>query len=208
MMFSYVHKKTMRPAIQQPTNNNIVGQSMVFGTRQRIMAIPMTPPVQQQQHQQTNQPILPKMKWGRPIWTFFHVLSKKIKDEYFNLVIHDFLRYVSLICSALPCPVCSAHASQYIKSINLNNIKNKEDLINFFFVFHNAVNQRKGYVVLQKDNIPTYETANTIAVIKNFVLAFEDKSRSMKLMADDLARARISAEFKTWINKNIQYFDP
>jgi hypothetical protein len=29
------------------------------------------------------------MKWGRPIWTFFHVLSKKIKDEYFNLVIND-----------------------------------------------------------------------------------------------------------------------
>jgi hypothetical protein len=208
MMFSYVHKKTMRPAIQQPANNNNIGQSMVFGTRQRHVAIPMTPAVEQQQQQQANQPILPKMKWGRPIWTFFHVLSKKIKDEYFNLVINDFFRFVSLICSALPCPVCSAHASQYIKSINFKNIKNKEDLINFFFVFHNAVNQRKGYVVLQKDNIPAYETANTIAVIKNFVLAFEDKSRSMKLMADDLARARISAQFKTWINQNIQYFDP
>ena len=29
------------------------------------------------------QDALPKMKWGRPIWTFFHVMAQKIKPEYF-----------------------------------------------------------------------------------------------------------------------------
>jgi hypothetical protein len=90
----------------------------------------------------------------------------------------------------------------------MNNIRTKDDLINLFFNFHNVVNQRKGYAVLQKDQIPNYESANTIAAIKSFVHAFEDKSRSMKLMADDIARARISSQFKFWINANIQYFDP
>jgi hypothetical protein len=66
----------------------------------------------------------------------------------------------------------------------------------------------KGYPVLQKDQIPKYETANTIVAIKDFMRAYEDKSRSIKLMADDLARARISSQLKNWINKNIQYFDP
>jgi hypothetical protein len=38
--------------------------------------------------------------------------------------------------------------------------------------------------------------------------AYEDKSRSIKLMADDLARSRIATQLKNWINANIQYFDP
>jgi hypothetical protein len=95
-----------------------------------------------------------------------------------------------------------------MRAINLNNIRSKDDLINLFYNFHNVVNQRKGYAVLQKNQIPNYENANTVAVIKAFVQAFEDKSRSMKLMADDMARARISSQFKFWINGNIQYFEP
>ena len=81
-------------------------------------------------------------------------------------------------------------------------------MVNLFFVFHNVVNQRKSYVVLQRDNIPSYENENTVVVLRNFIYAFEDKSRSMKLMADDLARSRISARFKFWINENLKYFEP
>jgi hypothetical protein len=95
-----------------------------------------------------------------------------------------------------------------MRTININNIRSKDDLINLFYNFHNVVNQRKGYAVLQKDQIPKYETANTVISIKEFVRAFEDKSRSMKLMADDIARTRISSQFKFWINGNIKYFDP
>ena len=165
-MFSLARRKTTQ---QQPVQ-------MQFGYRQipsYIVNKPVAPQVQQQD-------ILPKMKWGRPIWTFFHVMAQKVKLEYFNLVIRDFLK----------------------------NIRSKDDLINLFYIFHNVVNQRKGYAVLQKNQIPNYETANTIFVIKDFIRAYEDKSRSMKLMADDIARARISSQFKFWINENIRYFEP
>jgi hypothetical protein len=195
-MFSLARRKTTQ---QQPA------PQMHFGYRQiptttYVVNKPVSP-VQQQEN-------LPKMKWGRPIWTFFHVMAQKVKPEYFNLVIQDFLKNVLLVCATLPCPICSTHASEYMRSINMNNIRTKDDLINLFFNFHNVVNQRKGYAVLQKDQIPKYETANTIAAIKSFVHAFEDKSRSIKLMADDIARARISSQFKFWINSNIQYFEP
>lgn len=195
MMFSLARRKTTQS--QQPP------AQMQFAYRQiptHVVNKPV-PPVQQQD-------ILPKMKWGRPIWTFFHVMAQKVKPEYFNLVIQDFLKNILLVCATLPCPICSTHASEYMRSINMNNIRTKDDLINLFFNFHNVVNQRKGYAVLQKDQIPKYETANTIAAIKSFVHAFEDKSRSIKLMADDIARARISSQFKFWINANIQYFEP
>lgn len=194
MMFSLARRKTTQQQ-QQPTQ-------MQFGYRQVPVYIVRQPVVQPPQDN------LPKMKWGRPIWTFFHVMAQKVKPEYFNLVIKDFLKNVLLICGTLPCPICSNHASEYMRAINLNNIRSKDDLINLFYNFHNVVNQRKGYAVLQKNQIPNYENSNTVAVIKAFVQAFEDKSRSMKLMADDMARARISSQFKFWINGNIQYFEP
>jgi hypothetical protein len=200
-MFSHVHKKTARSNYeQQPVAMPV---KMQFAYRQF--------PVKQVQPQPVAKPDvdpLPKMKWGRPIWTFFHVTAQKIKPEYFGLVIKEYFNFISLICGTLPCPICSAHASEYMRSINVNNIRCREDLIQLFYNFHNVVNQRKGYAVLQKDQIPKYETANTVVIIKDFIRAYEDKSRAMKLMADDLSRARISNQFKNWINVNIQYFDP
>ena len=200
MMFSHVHKKTARPQPQFQSQSVFMPVRMQFGYKpvptQVIKPVPQV------------EDALPKMKWGRPIWTFFHVMAEKIKPEYFNLVIKDYLNFVLLICGTLPCPVCSTHASEYMRSININNIRSKDALIQLFYNFHNVVNQRKGYAVLQKDQIPKYETANTVIAIKDFIRAFEDKSRAMKLMADDLARSRISSQFRFWVNGNIQYFNP
>jgi hypothetical protein len=201
-MFSHVHKKTARPNYEQQ-HQVAAPVKMQFAYRQ-FHAKPVQPQVVVKQEVDP----LPKMKWGRPIWTFFHVTAQKIKPEYFGLIIKDYLNFIGLICGTLPCPICSAHASEYMRSINVNNIRCREDLIQLFYNFHNVVNQRKGYAVLQKDQIPQYETANTVGIIKDFIRAYEDKSRAMKLMADDLSRSRISNQFKSWINANIQYFEP
>jgi hypothetical protein len=201
-MFSNVHRKTARSFQPQPAPQSLLMPvRMQFAYRQVPVPVvkQLPPPLPD---------TLPKMKWGRPIWTFFHVMAQKMKPEYFPLVIKEFIRYVLLICATLPCPICSTHASEYMRAINMNNIRSKEDLIQLFYNFHNVVNQRKGYAVLQKDQIPQYENANTVIVMKEFVRAFEDKSRAMKLMADDLSRARISSQLKFWINENIKYFDP
>ena len=208
MMFSNVYRKTTRSYQPQPTpppqKSIFMPVRMQFGYKAPSVPVPMqvvTPP-------HPIQDALPKMKWGKPIWTFFHVMAQKMKPEYFQMVIKEFIRFILLICATLPCPVCSTHASEYMRSINMNNIRSKNDLIHLFYNFHNVVNQRKGYAVLQRNQIPTYENANTVIAIKDFVRAFEDKSRAMKLMADDLSRARISSQLKFWINGNLQYFDP
>lgn len=178
---------------------------MIFEFKNSMPIRPLPPPTPQVMVVENS---TPKMKWGRPIWTFFHVTAEKIKPEFFGIVIREYLNYIVLICNILPCPICSQHASEYMRSINLNNIKTKDDLINLFFNFHNVVNVRKGYPVLAKNSIPAYNQLNTVSVIQQFMVAFEDKSRSMKLMADDIARARIVGKLKFWINGNIQYFDP
>jgi hypothetical protein len=150
-----------------------------------------------------------KLKWGKPIWTFFHTMAQKMKDEYFTVLIGGFMKMIVSICSVLPCPVCSKHAIEYINSININNIRSKNDLINFFYNFHNVVNKKKGYPMFRREDvIKTYENANTYAVIQEFMFHFEDKQRSSKLIVDDFLRRRVTPEIKTWINTHIQYFSP
>ena len=150
-----------------------------------------------------------KLKWGKPIWTFFHVMAQKMRSEYFHLIIGDFMRIISLICNVLPCPVCSKHAMEYINSINVNNIRNKDDLRQFFYVFHNTVNKRKGYPIFSQDAVvSTYENMNTFLVCKEFMYHFEDRQRSSKLITDDFIRRRTIPQVKMWINTNIKYFDP
>jgi hypothetical protein len=199
-MFSLVHKKT------STGNNQIKKPSMIFEFKNSMPIRPLPPPRPQAVVVQNS--TTPKMRWGRPIWTFFHVTAEKIKPEFFGIVIREYLNYIVLICNILPCPICSQHASEYLRSINLNNIKTKDDLINLFFNFHNVVNVRKGYQVASKNSIPAYNEMSTVTVIKQFMVAFEDKTRSMKLMADDIARGRIVEKLKFWINANIQYFEP
>ena len=199
-MFSLVHKKT------STGNNQIKKPSMIFEFKNSMPIRPLPPPRPQAVVVQNS--TTPKMRWGRPIWTFFHVTAEKIKPEFFGIVIRECLNYIVLICNILPCPICSQHASEYLRSINLNNIKTKDDLINLFFNFHNVVNVRKGYQVASKNSIPAYNEMSTVTVIKQFMVAFEDKTRSMKLMADDIARGRIVEKLKFWINANIQYFEP
>ena len=207
-MFSLVHKKTSNSVNNKPSTNTV--RPMVFQFQKSVVSQQR---LQQEQPKPTpimlSDPVAQsKMKWGKPIWTFFHVSAHKMKPEYFNLIIKEYLNFIVLVCNTLPCPVCSSHASEYLRAINLNNIKTKDDLINLFFTFHNSVNLRKGVQVFSREQVPSYENANTIIAVKMFVNAFEDKTRSVKLMADDLVRMRIVEKFKNWINANIQYFEP
>ena len=44
------------------------------------------------------------------------------------------------VCNHLPCPYCKNHAVNYIKLVNINDIKTKEGLRSLF-EFHNYVNR-------------------------------------------------------------------
>jgi hypothetical protein len=76
------------------------------------------------------------------------------------------------------------------------------------FNFHNEVNRRKGFQQFPLEELNTkYAAANTVNIIHNFMPHFEDKSRSIRLIADNLHRSRVSLQVKAWFNKNIGFFD-
>ena len=147
------------------------------------------------------------MTWGEPTWFFFHTLAEKIKPDKFLKIKRDLVNIIIMICNNLPCPVCSEHATAFMRRVNFNTINTAQDLKMLFFKFHNEVNVRKGYTLFTEEELnEKYPTAITNNVFANFIQVFERKSMSMKLMADSLHRARVMEVIKKWLTNNRQHF--
>lgn len=196
------NSQTNKPNVP-PQNMNIQNMMMM---RRRYVAVNTLPPPEKKTI--VPEEPKPKMIWGAPIWFLFHTLAEKVKEEHFQSIRTELLNNIYAICNNLPCPICSTHAKEYMDSINYNTIKTKTDLKNMLFHFHNEVNKRKGYELFPISELDEkYSKAITMNIIQNFMIHFQDKHRSPKLIASDLMRTRIAATLKEWFRKNIVYFD-
>lgn len=149
------------------------------------------------------------MTWGKPTWYFFHTLAEKIKPEEFSNIRTDLLDIIYSICVNLPCPDCANHARTYLDKINFNTIQTKEDLKMMLFVFHNSVNQRKGYDMFTLDQLnELYGNANTANIINNFLQTYLKRNASPRMMANELFRRRIVNKTQVWLNANSNKFMP
>ena len=146
------------------------------------------------------------MRWGAPTWVFFHTLAEKVNPEEFHLIRAPLLNMISNVCGNLPCPDCAKHAREYMSKINFNSIRTKDDLINLFFVFHNTVNERKGFPIVDKTLLEQYKQYSFLSVCGNFMFYFENRHMSPRLMADDFSRRQVAATIKQWISANIHHF--
>ena len=148
-----------------------------------------------------------KIKWGEPFWNLFHVLAEKVRESEFSRVRAGLLNLVLTICSNLPCPECTGHATRYLNAINFNTIRTKEDFKKMIYVFHNSVNARKQYPIYPEEKLTKYETGNIIAIIENFMRHFMNNHKSFHLIADDMQRRQISVSVKRWLHDNIGSFN-
>lgn len=148
------------------------------------------------------------MKWGEPTWFLFHTLAEKVKDEHFSRIRKELLDVIYTICVNLPCPTCAVHATQHMNGINYSTIQTKQQLKDMLFSFHNTVNARKQYPLFDYSELDAkYSAANTVHIIQNFMVHFQDKHASIHMIANDMHRARIATILKKWFNENIQYFN-
>lgn len=205
---NFTSLKTMnQPYIKQP---NILTIKPYRSTMNSLQTI--TPP---SANSQLAVEIKPKdeavkpMKWGQPIWFLFHTLSHKVKEESFPKIRVELLNHLYNICNNLPCPTCASHAVEYLNGVNFNSIQRKEDLKYLFFSFHNSVNERKGFSIFPYSELnEKYENAVTKNIIYYFIQAYQDKHKSIHMIANDMYRARQVIVLKEWFNANIQHFDP
>lgn len=148
------------------------------------------------------------MKWGEPTWFMFHTLAEKIKPEYFPVIRQELFNIVIMVCSNLPCPNCARHAKQFMSGVNFNSIQTKDDLRILFYRFHNEVNKKKGFPQFPYEELSDkYGKANTVNIVHYFMMHFEDKQKTLRMIADDMHRARICSQLRAWFSKNIGYFD-
>lgn len=144
--------------------------------------------------------------WGPSTWIFIHTLAAKIKESSFPLIGPKLIFILIQICNNLPCPECSQHAKQFWSKVKTANIKNKTDLINLLFVFHNIVNKRKHLPPFKYENISIYNTKNIIETYNSFSRNFNTRG-NMNLLNESFHRNIMLSSLRTWMMSNIQHFD-
>lgn len=167
--------------------------------------------VSKQPYMKVVNPIKPsdgdKMTWGAPTWTLLHTIPEKITNDNFVKYKDDIIRLIVTICSNLPCPSCSQHANEYMKRVNFNAIKTSGDLKKMLFVFHNSVNERKGYAQYSYDNLDDrYIKLNIVDVINEFMSHFQKKIYAPNLMAQQIYRQTQVGIVKSWFRNHLNYF--
>lgn len=116
-----------------------------------------------------------KSRWSIPTWFLFHGIAEKIDENFFLKNKIKVLSFFRTICGNLPCPICTTHASGYIKREKLMGINTKKDLINFFFKMHNWVNKRLNKKIFTIDELSMYKRINIIHCIRYWDGRFFDK---------------------------------
>jgi len=144
--------------------------------------------------------------WGPPTWIFIHTLAEKIKDSSFDLIGTNLIMFIMKICHNLPCETCSQHAKQFWIKVKIANIKNKTDLINLLFVFHNMVNKRKRYLPFKYIDLQYYKSRNVIETHNQFAKNFNTKG-NMNLINEAFHRNMLLTTLKTWLMNNLSHFN-
>ena len=149
-----------------------------------------------------------EMLWGEPTWFLFHTLAEKVKDEYSQEIKNELFSFIRRICNNLPCPDCAKHATQYMKTINFDVIRTKEQLKLMLFNFHNDVSKRKGNPVLEYVELDEkYNSAITINIARNFFHHFSRRSYNLRIDVSGNQRRTLMRDFKSWLQLHHYCFD-
>ena len=149
----------------------------------------------------------PPEVWGPAIWILFHTLSEKVSEQAYPFIKGQLFTQIRRICSFLPCPECSADATNFLAKINVNDLKTKIEFRNTFYLFHNWVNAKKRKPLFNYSKLESYNNYGIIPVINNFISKYNTKG-NMKFIAESFQRQLIVGEFKSWFTKTILAFRP
>ena len=143
--------------------------------------------------------------WGPPTWTLLHTFAEKINENDYNKLIPQMFGLIKRVCSYLPCPDCSQHATQFLAKIKPEQIATKNDLKNTLYLFHNMVNARRKKPLYNYSNMNVYQNLNIVNVFNKFVSVYNTKG-NMKLLTESFQRSLIVKDLRKWIIYNINSF--
>jgi hypothetical protein len=145
--------------------------------------------------------------WGPNTWIFMHTLAAKIKEDSFPIIGINLITVIIRICNNLPCPECAQHAKEFWAKVKITNIKNKSDLINLLYVFHNSVNKRRKVPPFRYESLSIYDNKNIIETYNAFSRTFNTRG-NLQLINDSFHRSLMISSLRTWMISNIKHFEP
>jgi hypothetical protein len=149
-----------------------------------------------------------KSVWGPIVWTFFHTIAEKVKDDQFHKMLPSMLMYIKRICANLPCPDCSKHATQYISKINETQFVTKESFKIFLMNFHNSVNFRTGKPLFTVEQLnERYPRAITMVVVSNFIKVYSHRNTNIKLLINSFHKDILVKDLIKWFRENANNFN-
>ena len=147
----------------------------------------------------------PPEVWGPAVWTLFHTLGEKINEEAYPYVSNELFKLIVRICKFLPCPECSADASNFLAKIKVSELKTKTDFKNTFYLFHNYVNSKKRKRLFNYANLNVYNKYRLVDVVNNFIANYHTKG-NMRMLTESFQRQFVIKDFKNWFTRSIQAF--
>jgi hypothetical protein len=147
--------------------------------------------------------------WGPSIWNLFHTLAEKLKPEHSDEIQH-ILFHFRQVCHHLPCPSCQQHATDIINKARLDKVITREDLKDFFLMFHNIVNKKINKPCFSKEDCDKrYSLANTVNIVNHFIAVMKSNQISNeKTMMNTLTRHLCVDSFSKYIRQNGYKFNP
>ena len=147
----------------------------------------------------------PPEVWGPAVWTLFHTLGEKINEEAYPYVSNELFKLIVRICKFLPCPECSADASNFLAKIRITELKTKTDFKKTFYLFHNYVNSKKRKRLFNYANLNVYNKYRLVDVVNNFIANYHTKG-NMRMLTESFQRQFVIKDFKNWFTRSIKAF--
>lgn len=114
------------------------------------------------------------MEWGTVTWRLFHWLAANINEEFYIKSRAQLHSIIINILYNLPCPTCKSHAIEFSKKQDIRRATNKAQFIQYFYFFHNKVNERKGFKIPDRSILEEYTKMNGTNVINEWVSKFKN----------------------------------
>ena len=152
-----------------------------------------------------------KSVWGPCVWYLFHTLAYKAVPSNFNEIKDELIQYIQRICANLPCPECTQHATDYMKSHYriINQITTKDHLHYFLVDFHNAVNVRKNKPAFTYEQAnEQYSRAKTPDIVLYFFRIYGERSSggNLKMFTNGFQKQLLLSDFSAWMVRNYSKF--
>ena len=129
--------------------------------------------------------------WGPNIWYLFHTIAYKLKESSFDIVKKNIFDITKSICNTLPCDECSKHAITLLSKYNFDTIKNKKDLIKFYYNFHNFVNKKLNKSIFDEEKLEElYNKANFNNIYNNFIKIYNTNNNVPQMMNSSFIRKK------------------